>query len=343
MQRSLTVAVAMCLLLGCQPSGSDKTAEIGESIAKLDQATQELQAQNQGINRKLDEIAQAIKNVETSRELHERGQQIGLSIDKLAALVQENAATARALKQAIKAEKDGREEDEAKRSARRYSARSFERAERMIEAGRHFDAARLFQQLALGQPNTPHGREAAERIEEWGIDPDLLADEANRDKVNEILKKRRTAERTIDRAWGDLEHGRTKEGIEAMQLIAAQFPDSRIAEHAEDFLREHRVPKGKVIDATVKRVARAVAAGRLMERARHLAHIGMHVEALAAFHKLVKQHEGAPAAEEAREILMECGAWEVEITDANRDKIVARLKRMLREHGDDDEGEDEDD
>ena len=56
----------------------------------------------------------------------------------------------------------------------------------------------------------------------------------------------------------------------------------------------------------------------------------------AGSEKVAKQHPDTRAAQQAQDILMQCGAWEVEITDANGDKIVERLKRR---HGEHEEGE----
>ena len=46
---------------------------------------------------------------------------------------------------------------------------------------------------------------------------------------------------------------------------------------------------------------------------------------------VVKDYADTPAAEEAEDLLTDCGALGVEITDANRAQIVERLEDVLRE------------
>ena len=219
------------------------------------------------------------------------------------------------------------------------TGRLAEKAERLTHAGKFFEAARALRQLAEEQPDTRHAREALEQIEEWGI-ADQLDDEGNRDKVNESLRRRRELGRTFERAEHALHQGRTREGLEALQRVA-KAGGHELAEEAEEILRHYRVPDGKISDETVKQVAEAMEAQRLHSRAERLLDAGSYAKAIEQLQALCKKHPDSRAAEEAQDLLMECGAWEVEITDANRKSIVKRLKRMHRE--DDEEEEDDDD
>ena len=216
------------------------------------------------------------------------------------------------------------------------TGRLAEKAERLAHAGKFFEAARALRQLTEDQPDSRHARRALEQIEEWGI-ADQLGNEENRDRVNESLRRRRELGRTFERAEHALHQGRTREGLEALQRVA-KAGGHELAEEAEEILRHYRVPDGKISDKTVERVAKEMKAQRLHGRAERLLDAGSYAKAIEQFQTLCKRHPDSRAAEEAQELLVECGAWEVEITDANRKAIVARLKRMLR----DDEGEDDD-
>ncbi len=303
------LAILAAVLCGCRPQGADSSAELAQAAKELKEAAQELKEQNKASAQRL---------------------------DKLAELLDKNATAAQALAQAIQAERAAQEEQAARRAAQHEAERQFARAERLADAGEFFEAGRLLQQLALGQPDTPQGREAAEQLHNWGIE-DLLGDDANRDRANAAVRKRQQGWRMLDQAWSDLEQGRTEAGLKAFQELAAEYADSPAGREAEEALRGHRVPKGKLDAPTIARVAREVAAGRLVARAYRLMQAEAYGEAVAVFRKLAKEYAHTADGQDAQDILMECGAWEVEITDANRAKIFERLKRIHREHENEDD------
>jgi len=221
------------------------------------------------------------------------------------------------------------------------TGRLAEKAERLAHAGKFFEAARALRRLAEEQPDSRHAHRALEQIEEWGIG-DQLDNEGNRHKVNESLRKRRELGRTFERAERALHQGRTREGLEALQRVA-KTGGHDLAEEAEEILRRHRVPDGEISDKTVEQVAKEMGAQRLHGRAERLLDAGSYARAIEQLQTLCKKHPDSHAAEEAQELLVECGAWEVEITDANRKAIVARLRRMIRDEDDDREDDERDD
>lgn len=209
------------------------------------------------------------------------------------------------------------------------AGRQEEKVERLIRAGKLLEAARALQRLAQEQPETPLGREAAERLEFWGV-ADALGDDADLEKVRAQIRGRMDAARVFGRAMEDIEAGRTREGLEALQRIA-QGAAGPHAEEAEERLRYLNVPAGHISDAVVRAAASRIAARRLLEKAHRLVAGNACVQAVEALRAICKNHPDTPPAERAQDLLMEAGVWDVEITDANREAISRRLREVMRE------------
>ncbi len=206
----------------------------------------------------------------------------------------------------------------------------WERMERLAHGGQYFEAAKLLHQFRTGAPNTPEAREAEERLGHWGIWNMTLDDDA-RDAVNEAAKRAEAAWRTFERAERLAHAGKVEQSMRAFLELARANPDSPVGREAAEWLTQHGIAAdaAEITDEDLAAAAQRHAARRAHGRVHRLMRGGRYLQAIEAYRQIAADYDGIPEGQEAQRILTECGAWNVEITDQNRDEIVAVLRNMM--------------
>jgi tetratricopeptide (TPR) repeat protein len=283
-----------------------------EAIQLVERAERALEAgQGDQAAAALQQLArdQNLKNTSAAQRTRELAQRAGMDLDTLA------RADAREVAHRLMAASE--------------LQRNMEKAWQLANAGQFFEAGQTWQRAAREHPDTPQGKDAAWQLEELGI-AHLLDDEANRDKANALARQNRELRTSFEQAHHDLNHGRTRAGLEGLHKIVAQAPRHPLANEAAEFLRELDVPNGPLAEDTVQRVTHELSARQLLESAERLMRADAYAPALQTLLSLPKQHPGTHAAQEAQKTLVNCGAWNVDVTDANRGEIINLLKQLRR-------------